>query len=359
MAIYIYNYISMPLYSRILNRRIFCILATIQMFLILALRADTVGVDFVTYSAAFDYIAGLGLSDMLSKIRILRTATLPYPFDLESGWMILNWLISHLGLGFRSVIVLCAAVNMYALGRFIYKYSSAPWMSFCISAAMSTYQYMFGILRQSLALSLVILALDAYNSKKRKCAICLLIIAFFIHRTAILAIVLFLVFWALKRMALDKTKYRTVLALWVPFVVFAPFIYSRVLASIMSALGKGGYAGHGMQWNNMLGLLLVIAVFNLAFLDFKKLQTTMETLFAWAIVVALYWGTIGMFNDTLSRSKEYFAFFTVMDIPMVLSYYSPKKIAQLGRGAVFGLLFVYMIHSLNGSELVPYSVFFR
>lgn len=355
MIVYVYNYISMPLYSRMFNRKSFCILAAVQMFLILALRADTVGVDFVTYNAAFEYISTLGFGDMLSRFRILRTATLPYPFDLESGWMLFNWLVSHFGLGFRAVIVLCAAVNIYALGNFIYKYSSTPWLSFCVASAMNTYQYMFGILRQSLALSLVILALDAYRSGKKKGAGCLLSIAFFIHRTALLAIVLFFIF---RWIPVNKSKYRNALLLWIPFSALASLIYRQAIATIMSVLGKSGHVGHAMQWNNMIGLLLLISVFNLAFLDFDKLKSPLETLFIWAVIAALYWGTIGMFNDVLSRSKEYFAFFIVLDVPMVLSYYSQKKIAQLGRGIVFGLLFAYMIYSLNGSTLVPYSTFF-
>ena len=79
-----------------------------QMFLILALRADSVGVDLTTYKEAFDYISTLTYTDVLSRIRILHTALLPHPFDMESGWMILNWLISVLGFNFRILLVICA-----------------------------------------------------------------------------------------------------------------------------------------------------------------------------------------------------------------------------------------------------------
>lgn len=355
MAVYICNYLSLPIYGRIFNRRSFCFLASFQMFLILALRADVVGVDFVTYSSAFQYISTIDFANMLSRIRIFRTALLPYPFDMESGWMLLNWLISHIGLGFRSVIVLCAAMNMYAVGKFIYKYSDTPWLSFCIFAAFGSYHYMFGVLRQSLALSMIILAVDAFYENKRPKAFLIWIAAFFIHRTAILAGLLFLF---LKWDNADKSKFKGFLLAWIPFAVAAPAIYSRLISVIMAAIGKGGYASHGMQLNNMMVLLLLVGIATVLFYHFSDSSTAMEKMFVWSVIVSIYWATLGMFNDTLSRSKEYFAFYLALEIPMVLFYYRPKKVAQVGRFAVFTMLLVYLVYSLSGSRLVPYAVCF-
>lgn len=356
MAIYIYNYLSMPLYAKVLNRKSFCILASLQMFLILALRADTVGVDFATYKSAFDYISSIGFTDMLSRIRILRTALLPYPYNLESGWMVLNWIVGLMGFNFRAIIVICAAINMYAIGKFVYKFSYTPWLSFCVVTSIGTYQYMFGILRQSLALSLVVLALDAYYEDNKDKAILLWMISFFIHRTAILAGILL---WVIKWNNTNKTKFKIALLLWLPFMAVAPLIYNKVIVYIMAAIGKGGYVGHELQLNNMIVLLFLIGILTVMFYRFENIATPIDALFVWSVVISIYWTTIGLFNDTLSRSKEYFSFFLAFEIPMVLFYYKPKKIAVIGKCVMFALLFAYMCYSLNGSALVPYSVFFQ
>lgn len=357
MGVYICNYLSMPLYARIfkLNRKSFCVLASLQMFLLLALRADTIDVDYPTYEAAFRFISTIDFSDMLSRIRIFRTARLPSPFDLESGWMALNWLVSHMGFGYRSVMVLCAAINMYAVGKFVYKYSATPWLSFCIFESFGPYQYMFGVLRQSLALSLVLLAVDAYYKKNRGRAFLLLAFAFFIHRTAILAVILFLLIsWN----NADKSIFKVSLFMWIPFVAIAPFLYNKLIVTVMSALGKGGYVGHAMQLNNMVLLLLLIGILTILFYKFSNSSTSMEKMFVWSVIVSIYWTTLGMFNDTLSRSKDYFAFFLAFEIPLVLFHCRPSRYAQYGRFAVFIMLLAYMVYSLNGSELVPYAVCF-
>lgn len=345
----------MPLYGRTFNRRSFCTLASLQMFLILALRANSVGDDFATYNSAFSFISTIDFGDMLTRIRVLRTAQLPYPFDMESGWMVLNWLLSHIGFGFRSVTVVCAAINMYAVGRFIYKYSTSPWLSFCIFEGFGVYKYMFGILRQSLALSLIILAVDAYYERKNIRTLLLCIVAFFIHRTAILAVALF---FLMKWNNADKSKFKALLLVWIPFVMLMPFIYNKLFVPIMSIVGKGGYVGHTIRLNNMMVLIVFIGVLTALFYKFSNSSTSMERMFVWSVIILIYWSTFGMFNDILSRTQGYFSFFLSLEIPLVLYHYRPRKVAQCGRFAVFILLLAFMIYSLNGSNLVPYAVCF-
>lgn len=355
MGVYIYNYLSMPLYGRIFNRKSFCILASLQMFLILALRANSVGVDFVTYDSAFSFISTIDFADMLSRIRIVHTADLPSPFDMESGWMILNWLLSHINFGFRSITVFCAAINMYAVGKFIYKYSTTPWLSFCIFEGIGVYRYMFGILRQSLALSLIILAVDAYYEKKKVRALLVWVATFFIHRTALLGGALFfLIEWN----NTDKSKFKVLLLAWIPFVMLMPFIYNKLFVPIMSIVGKGGYVGHTIRLNNMMVLIVFIGVLTALFYKFSNSSTSMERMFVWSVIILIYWSTFGMFNDILSRTQGYFSFFLSLEIPLVLYHYRPRKVAQCGRFAVFILLLAFMIYSLNGSNLVPYAVCF-
>ena len=325
------------------------------MFLILALRADTVGVDLVTYKQAFEYISDLGFVDVMSRFRVLRTAALPYPFDLESGWMLLNWVISFLGFGFQTLLVVCAAINMYACGKLIYKYSYAPWLSFCFIASMNTYMYMFGILRQSLALSFVILAVDAYNEEKKRKVILLCIVAFFLHRTALLSIVLFAI---LKWNCVKKKRYEFVLFSWVLFASVTPILYSHFVVKFM-VFFKKSYAGHGMVINNLMLLLLLIGVLIYLLFDFNNLSLPMETLFIWGTIAAIYWETFGMYNDNLARSVQYFLIFVALAIPMVLHYYPSRRIAQLGSGVMYVLLFVYMLYSLSNSAIIPYQAFWE
>lgn len=353
MSVYILNYLSLPFYAKIFKRRSFCIIASIQMFLILALRSNAVGVDLQTYASAFEYISHLDFLNIISRIKLLKNAVLPYPYSLESGWMLLNWVISHLGFGFHSLLVFCAAVNMYAYGKLVYRYSNIPWMSFCIFLALNVYTYMFGILRQSLALSIVILAVMAFDNNKKK-AYFLFVISFAIHRTAIIAL---LFFYIIRKQSTNKQLFKNLVLGWIPFLILAPFLYENVIMKIMAFLGKR-YPGAGLQINNLMILLVLIGVLTLLLYSFDNMKKSVEYLSIWSIIGAIYLETFGMMNENLARSVQYFVVFITLAVPQVLNNYFDTRVIRLGRITIGIMLFLYMIISLQGTAIVPYHTVF-
>lgn len=352
MEIYLYNYLIMPIYAKILNRRSFCIIASLQMFLILAFRSHDVGVDLTVYSQAFEYISSLSFFEMIMRIRIIHDAILPYPFSMEGGWMILNWTIAFLGLGFHSLLVVCAFINMSVCGLYIYKYSNEPWMSFCIICSLGVYTYMFGILRQSLALSIIVYAIDCYASKSEKKAWGWIFIAFTIHRTALLAIVLILIY---RTVDASKAKYKAVLIRWIAFAIASPIIYQAT--KIFFRLFGKGYVGAGFRWNNLMTLLLFVCIATMMLFDFNKIKTRMQVFFLWCMWAAVFWETIGLYNDNLARSVQYFTYFSAFAIPLIVCSYKNKKVVFCGKGVVYTTLFLFLLYTLKGSAIVPYKMY--
>lgn len=353
MEVYVLNYLSIPLYAKVFKRRNFCIVASLQLFLILALRADTLGVDLQTYASAFEYISHLDTLNVISRVRLLKDAVLPYPFSLESGWMLLNWLVSSFGFRFHTLLVICAAINTYAYGKLVYRYSNIPWMSYCILLAMNTYIYMFGILRQSLAMSIVILAVMAYADGKKVRTFLLWVLAFSIHRTALVAVAFF---YVMKKNPISKKIFMWFIVGWFPFVAVAPFVYQTVITKIMSLLGKG-YQGTGLQWNYLMVLLILIGILTLMLYSFENLEDNINILSIWSIIFSIYWETFGMLNENLARSVQFFIVFISLAVPQVVNNYFDKKVVRLGKVTISVLLFLYMIVTLKDSPIVPYKVF--
>lgn len=352
LGIYVFNFLSMPVYGKVFRRRSFCWLASMQMFLILALRADTVGIDLSTYHSAFDYISQLNFEELLSKLHFFQVAGLPYPYSLESGWVVLNWVLSFLGLGFRGLLVFCAATNMVACGQFIYEYSKKPWLSYCIVSGLGIYSCMFGILRQALALSLVLFSICSFDKGNWKKAAVLFALAFTVHRTAMVALVLF----ALMKLGYKKKKqYIRAFLAWVPFMCVSPIIYNRFVKDVMLWFGKG-YSGNGLHWNNLMTLLLLIVMAIIALCDFRKIDGKVGLLSIWAVLAAVYWETFGLYNDNFARSVQFLTFFVALAIPQVLVGYSDKRVAKIGEAMAYFLLFGFMAYSLHNSDIVPYVV---
>lgn len=353
MAVYIYNILSLPIYSAVLkSRKRFIILASFQMFLILALRNTQLGVDLGNYSGGFRYIGGLQFGEMLSRLHFFRTAELVYPYDYESGYVVLNWAVSHLGFGFHGFLVVCAAVNMAAAGYFIYRFSKIPWLSFMIFCSLDLYTYMFGILRQSLALSLFMFAVALAMDRKYLKAASMLILAFTFHRAVF--VVLPLMFF-LNKEELNKKRYSGMLVGWFVIVLLSTALYERFVLPIMAFLRKL-YVGHEMRWNNMVILLALVVLATILFCNFSKaMNERIYILSAWAVLFGLYFDTLGMHNDVLARASHFLTVFMAILIPHVLEEYHDRRIIFGIKGVMIILLCGYMIYSLHDDTvLVPY-----
>ena len=56
MAIYLLNFISIPIYDLLIkNKKKLVLIVSLQLFLILALRADTLGVDLDNYKQFYEF----------------------------------------------------------------------------------------------------------------------------------------------------------------------------------------------------------------------------------------------------------------------------------------------------------------
>ena len=354
MTIYIINILLIIVYAILIkNRKKFIILVSIQLFLILALRSSSLGVDLANYSAGFNYIKTLNFPEMISKLHFFKIADLIYPFDYESGYVVLNWVISHLGFNFHGFLVVCAFVNIFSFSYFIYKYSDIPWLSYVILCTFGIYTYFFGIIRQSLALSIFLWSLHFWINKKRLKSILLFIIAFLCHRAIIIALPIFL-FANFK--PINRKKFLILLIFSIPFLIFSRFIYVNVIYAIMSILGKG-YVGHGLQLNNLIILLYFLSSIVLIFVNFDKIKNNkMCNISLYTLLISIFIEIMGLYNDNFARTMQIYNTFLLLSIPSLIKQYNNQKVIAIVKTLLVLLLIIFMVHSLKNSKIVPYEI---
>ena len=193
MWVYLFNVITIPIYAFLIkDRKKFVLLVALQLFLISALRSITVGVDLDNYSAGYEYIKDLDFGDLLSRLRLSGLADIYYAFSYENGYAVLNWFSAHMGLSFHGFMVLCSVINIGAVSLFVYKYSKKPWISFVIFSTFGFLPFTFGILRQSLAIAMILFSYMFLDKNKKIYSLLFFLIAFSFHRTAILCLPLLL-----------------------------------------------------------------------------------------------------------------------------------------------------------------------
>lgn len=353
MLIYILNYLSLPIYKIVIkHKKVFCIIVSLQLFLILALRNPILGTDLQIYSKGFQYISRLSFTEMISKLHLIKVADLIYPFSFESGYTVLNWSISRIGLGFQGLLAVCAAINVISIGRFIYKYSDEPVLSFAIFISFNMYFYCFGILRQSLALSIMLWAIPYMIDKNYLKAALVIFVAFLMHRTAIVVFPLIL----LAKIKVKRNYFIYTYIAGAILIFTASLIYRTLILRIMQIMNIG-YVSIDFHINNFTILIMAIGIIIYLLIDFKVFENQSLNLSCWAVVLLFLLQPFAMCNDVFARISELYTVFLIILIPGLIYTYKNKNTRLVAEICVFVLMFGFMIYSYSKSEIVPYRVF--
>lgn len=356
MGIYLFNYLSLPLYYVVLrNKKYFCYLVTIQLFLIQAMRDITLGVDLVTYNAGFQYIKGLSFLELMSRLSFIRVARLEYPFSFESGYVVLNWIVAKMGIDFHGFLAICAVIISVSVGRFIYKTSDNPLLSFSIFISFNMFAYCLGILRQSLALALVLWSLDAIMNGKRLKAFAVIMLAFWFHRTAILWLPLLF----LANVRMRRKYFLYVFCLGEIMLSCASFLYTTVIAKVLLIIGLH-HVNVNFQYNNFSMLILLISIVVLTFINFERFSNIKYNVSCWGLLLLLLLQPIAMCNDVFARASTLYTVLLIILIPGLIFSYANKHTKTMTEVAVYILMFGFMIYSLSGNiaGIVPYRFYF-
>lgn len=351
MIVYIANYLLIPFYALLFgkNKKIFCFISCIQLFFVLALRNPLMGVDVGIYSSGYKYIGQFSFTELLSRLTFLSDAHLKVPYKFESGWTLLNWIFYNIGFNYHCFMVFLAFINIYAFGRFIYKYSEDAELSFLIFLAFNFFTYCFCILRQSLAISFLLIAIDSILEKKRVKSFVIFLIAFSIQKVSI---VFFPMLFINEIKQSKKRIFICIILLIIEFFIVKKFFSYIFLLLVL--LGKGYESTH-ITINSLYLLIwcVVIAVyFNI---DKFDLNNRMSNLSIWGILLALAIETIGLAQDVIARAAEVGLIFLILLVPKLLNYTFNNALYRLEIKllAVF-FLFAFMFHNIQGSYLDPY-----
>jgi hypothetical protein len=304
---------------------------------------------------------------------LLKVASLVYPYSYESGYVVLNWLIGKLGISFHGFLVLCAAFVVFSIIAFIYRYSRCPWISLVLFIGFGSYGYTFGILRQTLAMSIMLWCVPAALDKKWIKFAVLAVVAFTIHRTSLLFLPLFLV----RHLKINRLRIIVCLCVNLVLLILAPLLYNSVIKSVLLMLGKATYTASSFQLNNQILFMLLVVVGVLLTVDMRFFDDPVQRLILWALLLSLPLEILGMCNDGFARAVEYYFIFIYLLIPNVIPavmhrlsqsnqkafrFLQEERNRERAQQVISGLIVVcmtlLMVRGLQASPLLPYKTFF-
>lgn len=314
------------------REKLFLIISFIQLLILNIIRNYTVGQDIPAYQIAFEQISTRGLSSITS-------------FEWEPGYVILNFVIGKCGFSFRCLLVIIAVFSYYSIFRFIKRYSKEYWLSVILFIVLGFYFATYHILRQTVALSIILFSYDAIIKRNTKKFVLLVIIATLFHFTAIFFLFTYFL-WSHKRISLFKFS----------VIFLISFAVGNILIKILlnSAFGViaryetyavGSLEGEGY---GMLLLLLMLTISGLL-LPAKKLSRQ-EILIYLLVVIATCLQSFTTAFSLFARICWYWNFALIAYIPMCINLTNNKKSKTILNICITFLAAIFFFTSTNINE---------
>lgn len=231
-------------------KRAFLFLSFLGLFLLMALRSETVGRDVHLYRAAFTRIAFAdNWSELFSAI------------DSAPVYCLLSKAVSFVG-DYRLMLVVTAFIILYAVAVYIYHFSDNVVISTYCFVSLYFYLHAYNISRQFLAIALFLLAL-CFRKKKRM-ALCVLffLLALGVHNLTFIAIPLLL----LDREKITTKKFVIYMAASTVCVLLFAVGFSRIVglfASLFTRYQIYMQGGKFSVYNRSSGAIIFLGIFYL------------------------------------------------------------------------------------------------
>lgn len=354
MTVYFALYFLIALFSILYSARcktektrnaLLCWTVFFLVFLLLALRNETMGVDLLSKDMTGGYLVAY---DALAKKpwSVIFDGYLNY----EAGYIFLNKLVALLSGGNRQVfLAVCALGSLLPVAYMIYRNSDTPAFSFLIYMGLPVFLLLYSGLRQSLAIGLTFLSIRFIQKRKPIPFILLVLAASQFHYSAYLFLLAYPIYYL---------RMNTALRVVSVFVLPVVFLLRHPLFSILSKLLKQNAA---VDDNGAVTLFLVffaIYFFCFIFTDESEEQNGYTNLF----FLACFCQAFGSVNSIAVRVGYYFMMPLALLLPKAVDSMrveQERRLAKIVIAACFALYGLYAIYSSTWAEANPYHWFWE
>lgn len=317
-------------------RIIFYILSFIVIFCLSAFRFD-VGIDYGSYSNWFDKMS-TGIDAYFEPLFLL-TVTIIQLFTDNTQWL----------------FIVSSAITIGFIFASIHKQSSMPALSVFLFCTMGFLSHSFNLIRQFVAISIVLYSLHYLINKKIIKYVLLIIMAAMFHKTAIIMIPLYY---------LINRSYKRVEYLIITILAFLSLIFQNNIKSFLIETFYSQYQDTDFIYQNITSIyyaiicavLLMLTIYLLynnkmslldpkdnAIVNIVLLITLMHTFLTWV--------------PLSNRISLYLDIFLIIIIPLYISYIDSRvrKVFALSVITVFFLSSAYKSLDDNVNGVLPYQ----
>lgn len=313
------------------NKR-YLIFIFVSLFLFLALKSNDTGVDATSYQKIFKDINETPFFSV-------------YAYDrYEIGFKYFCKIISLIWNNYTFFSIIVSFIELAGFYYLIKKYSKNYVFSLFIFITYDTYIFTFGILRQAIALSILLISIKFIKENKFLKFLSLVLLASTFHKTALL----FIVCYFIKNVKLNKKIMIGFSVITLFTMLFGDLIIKFILAFVYKPANTTFYSGGGYK---LLILIYTTCLISYYLRDKIKLKDENNLFLINILMYATIIQSLAPTFQNVGRLTIYF--FPILNILItgILEYVKDKRINFL----LFVLLTVYF--HIETSQL-SYHIFF-
>ena len=274
--------------------------------------------------------------------------------DLERGFQITTWILSHIFKNGQWALILSGAFISFSVCRFVSKNCKNVVLALTVFNCLGLFNFMVQGMRQAIAMCICLLAIEHCKQKTIKNFLkfaLLIAVASFFHASAIVFSLMYVVSFA----KLDVKGFAAFAAGAGISILYLPALFEIINNAINDdyALGTGSDSGGVFA----ILIYLVIILCGLALAD-KKNQN---------YALFFYMACIGCICMVLRRSTSeiaervnyYFAFSQMVIMSNSIKHISEKQIGYVLNLLAFTLCIGVAIYKASYSILIPYLFFWQ
>ena len=325
------------------GKKQYCILTGLCYFLIPAVRSSTIGFDTELYVNAF-----MRLSEMP-----LDVAT-AYSSKDKVFWVLLS-LLGKVIPNYTVLFIIVAGLFTISAWHLIYKYSKDPRLSIIVLLAFNLYQFTFTGMRQTLAISFILWAIDfCYQKQTLKSVIFILIGALF-HSSALAFILVILLVRYRKEL---EHVHTFLIALMLGSVfLFRGWIAQKLIVFIQDRGYEVMMTNGGLTMTFVVFALFLLGCLFIREYSFSDENATLSYLIA---MIACFFEMLVSTQSIFFRIAFYFLTVYIIFVPNVIQTIQHDGSRRLVKASVYVLLSIqYLVFTINSCGIIPYQTFWQ
>ena len=342
MGIYIFIYLEILILAIFIkNKKTYCSVIGISMFLVSGFRGRSVGTDTFAYLDKFQEAE-------------IQSFTELFLLTKDPGFYIFLKILSWVSESPQFFLIIIAAIFCYSITKFIYKFSRIPEISFLLILALNFFNFSMTGIRQTIALSILLFSYEYLFKNKTVKFILTVLFASVFHQTAVIFLIPLITKYNIFKLNRNKIILITSFLLFIIYK-YGYIIINEVLLSdalLLRAEYEATNTSSGLLTLTILSAVLILSLFNLKNLS-KSYHLKYMLLFS---ILSILFQAFVAFLPEFFRLSMYFNIFLILFIPLIIDVQTDKITKSLLYPITIAFISImYLYFTIDDAGVVPYK----